>query len=649
MTDYQALLDSALTAASAYYSGDNSPVTDAEYDELLVEIQQFEQANPDDVIEHGLFTHVAAGTAGGGDATHSRPMLSLDKATTADEVRAFLARVVETDADATVFVEPKVDGMAVSVEYQEGDLVRIVTRGDGRTGELVTDRLARQQVFVHGLPWVFATFTGVIRGELYMSASDFAISNANRIAAGKTAFANPRNATAGTVRAETLDYDVQLSFIAHDAPEGTDVTIPGDFAATATSLGGVRAFRASDADAVINAIEDFGALRAGFPIPTDGVVVKVIDHNVRAELGETSRAPRWAVAYKFEAQTAETVIRDIIVEVGRTGNLSFTAVFDPVLVDGSTIARASLHNVDLIRTKGIRIGSKATVFKANDIIPQVLSVVNGPETSPWAPPTSDADGFPYDTAQVIWRSTNPADSLSALITYAASRDVLDIDTLGRSVADALIEAGLVATVADLFALTEDAVAAMAFGDTVYGPVRAKTLLANIEKAKGQTLARFITALGIRLTGRTFGRRLAKAFGSLDALVNATREQLLEVEGVGPERAEVIHAGLAANRGVISALIASGIDPREESAAAGSALAGLSVVVTGGMTGPLAELSRNQMNELIEAHGGRASGSVSKNTSLVVAGDGAGSKLAKAESLGIEVISSEEFASRLGVV
>lgn len=652
--DYPAAIARAQEAALAYYNGDEPTMTDAEYDQLLAEIMQHEVDYPDEKVDHDLFTTVAAGVPVAGDVAHPTPMLSLDKVTDESDIRKFLARVAEAapdPVDARVSVQPKLDGMAIRARYEDAKLVQFVTRGDGRSGEDVTSRVLRDNVAIAHLPRYLPTSAPVafeVRGELLMSHDDFTVSNANRVAAGKASFANPRNATAGTVRADKLEYDVRLTFVTYDH-DGIPANAEEMFL-FAEDIGWSAETVATSEGNILTAIEEFGLLRAGFEYPTDGVVLKATSPTVRSLLGETSRAPRWAVAYKYEAQTGETTIRDIIVEVGRTGNLSFTAVFDPVLVDGSTISRASLHNVDLIADKDIRIGSKAVVYKANDIIPQVLSVTNGPDTTPWVPPTEDVDGFPYEYAGKFLRSTNPADSVAALITYAASRDVLDIDTLGRSVADAMVESGLVSNLADLFEVSFNQLESLPFGEGVFGETRASKLYWNIAAAREQPLNRIITALGIRKTGRTFGRRLAAHFRSLDALLEAMPEDLQQIEGIAAGRAEVIYSGVQHNRQVIRRLIDLGVtSTSDEAVPAGAPLAGMTVVVTGSTKGTkLESYGRNEMNELIEKNGGKSSGSVSKNTSLLVAGDGAGSKLAKAEQLGVETISPDEFAERLGL-
>lgn len=660
--DYRSAVSVAAEAAAAYYNGVPSSLTDAEYDQLLDAIQSAEMAliPPVDIIEHGLFTEVAAGTTTG-DVPHPAPMLSLEKVKTNEDIEKFLGRVTAINSDALVSVQPKLDGLAIRAVYEDGLLVQVVTRGDGQAGEDVTARIARSNVVVNGLPGNLEDSDGVplrasfeVRGELVMSREDFVLSNANRIASGKTGFANPRNAAAGSLRAETLDYEVEMTFVTYEH-DGIPVDDKGF--TFADELVGAETVEARHADAVIAVLADFGNIRADYNYPTDGAVIKVIDPAVRAALGTGSRAPKWAMAYKFEAQTGETVIREILVEVGRTGNLSFTAVFDPVLVDGSTISRASLHNTSLIADKDIRIGSKAVVYKANDIIPQVLSVTNDDTTVPWVAPTEDAEGFPYVERGKFLTSTNPADSVGALIRYAASRDVLDIDGLGSEIADALVTHAGVESLGNLFALTLDELTNLPLGETSTGAVRrlgeknAQKLIDGIKNAKAQPLNRIITALGIRLTGRTFGRRLASHFGSLDALVAASEDDLLAVEGIGPERAAVIYAGVQRNRDIIASLIAHGVTseaPKDENAGA-AVLAGMSVVVTGSTKGTKLEAyGRNEMNELIERHGGKSSGSVSKNTSLLVAGDGAGSKLAKATELGVKTVTPDEFAELLSL-
>lgn len=656
---YQSAVSRALEAADAYYNGTDELMTDSEYDTLIETIEAYETENPDETIYHGLLTKVAGGTKAVADVKHPSPMLSLDKAKTIDEVHALLARAEEA-AEAIgvpkerimLHVEPKLDGMAMRAVYRNGRLVQVITRGDGRAGEDVTARLARPQVAVRGLPTFIdnAPAELELRGEILMSHDDFVFSNANRVAAGKTAFANPRNATAGSVRAETLDYDVRLTFICYvDTFHNANLL---DAAHLDQNLQG--------ADYESN-IKRFGEYRDRFEYPTDGVVIKVNNADVRRKMGEGSRAPKWALAYKYEAQKGTTVLRDIEMAVGRTGNISFTAILDPVKVDGSVVARATLHNFDFIHENDLRIGDTVLVWKANDIIPRVEKpfVELRPDTAVEYDPARicPISGTPLDTtSSVIWRSLAPEASLGSSIAYAASRDVLDIDGLGTEIAVALVENDLVGDVADLFTLTVPTLTNLQLAQPngsvrLLGEKVATKLVENIAKAKAQPLARYITALGIRKSGRTFGRRIASEFETIDAVLAATRDDFFRVEGVGDERANLFFEGFERNRPVIAKLLAAGIPlnavASAPAASGGQALAGMRVVVSGGMSGVLSKYSRNEMNELVERHGGKSSGSVSKTTSLLVAGEGAGSKLAKAEELGVKVMSPEEFADFIG--
>lgn len=657
---YQSAVSRALEAADAYYNGTDELMTDAEYDALLETIASYETSNPDDAIDHGLHTKVAAGTAAVGDVKHPTPMLSLDKAKTVAEVHGLLARAQEAAvaldipaSEVTLVVEPKLDGMAMRAVYKNGRLVQVVTRGDGRAGEDVTARLARPQVVVRGLPSFIdgAPTEFELRGEMLMSHEDFEFSNANRVAAGKTAFANPRNATAGSVRAETLEYDVQMTFICY-VPSGVSDTNLLD----AAHLDAVS--QGTDYEANI---AEFGVRRADFDYPTDGVVIKVNNADVRRRMGEGSRAPKWALAYKYEAQKAMTVLRDIEMGVGRTGNISFTAILDPVTVDGSTVARATLHNFDFIAENDLRIGDTVEVYKANDIIPRVVKAfvelrpADAVEYNPAR--VCPISGEPLDTSGKIWRSLAPEASLASAIAYAASRDALDIDGLGTEIAVALVENDLVADIGDLFSLTVPVLTNLQLAQPngsvrLLGEKVATKLVENIAKAKEQPLARFITALGIRKSGRTFGRRIASEFETIDAVLAASRDDFFRVEGVGDERANLFFEGFQKNRGVIAKLLSAGVTLNVPANGAVSdsdalTLSGMRVVVSGSMSGVLAKYSRNEMNELVERHGGKSSGSVSKTTSLLVAGEGAGSKLVKAEELGVKVATPEEFAEMIG--
>lgn len=661
---YRADIDTATRAAAAYTAGEELLLTDEAYDALLERIAAYETVNPGEAIEHGLFTAVSDGASAGGDVEHSSPMLSLDKVTDFAELGAFLDQVVASGGTGDlVTLEPKLDGIAVAVRYEHGRRIQVITRGDGITGEDLSTQFSSERLSIAGMPAdINADVTFEIRGEIVMSTDQFQRSNANRIAAGKPAFANPRNATAGSVRAATRDYDVELTFIAHEVPAGAPVFefTPVWRLLEWPSLPMTGDVHHSEMETLQQAIDAFGERRKDddYPLPTDGVVIKAIGSEVREKLGTGSRAPKWAKAYKYTAERGVTTLESITMAVGRTGNISFTANLTPTLVDGSVVSRATLHNFDFIQDNDLRIGDTVEVYKAGDIIPRVVKSfpeLRQGESEPYNPDrVCPISGEPLDTSGKIWRSTSPEASVGSLIQYAASRDVLDIDGLGQEVATALVEAGCVSDLADLFALTQTDLRDLPIGNGRLGELRAVSIAEQIEQAKAQPLARIITALGIRKSGRTFGRRLAAHFRSFDALLAAAPEDFLAVEGVGEERARLFHDGIQARAAVIARLgelgVTTAVKETADAAEAGAnakPLDGMKVVVTGAMTGPLAGLNRTEMNELIEAAGGASSSSVSKATSLLVCGEEGSSKFKKATDLGIRIVTPEEFAEMIG--
>lgn len=688
---YAAAVERATAAAAAYYTSDVELMTDAEYDALLDEIRAFEEDHPDEAIGHELFTAVAAGTSTGGDVEHAFPMLSMEKANTVDELTRFIASV-----EGPVVVEPKLDGLAMSALYEGGALTRVALRGDGRRGEDVTAQVRRMRPA--NLPLeVTRTDLFEVRGELVMTEEDFAFSSGERLRwlrekndrrredlrksedeLAKLGFANPRNAVAGSIRRDSEDYAVRASFYAYDlalAEHGGGFDSHLARAAVLSDLGFVPSLSLIEATLgatdALGKVEEFGEQRkAGLPYPTDGIVLKADLDSDRQRLGETSSRPRWSVAFKYPALRATTVLRAIEMGVGRTGNISFTAVFDPVKLDGSTVARATLHNFDYIRQHDLRVGDTVQVWKANDVIPRVEGIPGQPHadgSEPYDPERiCPISGEPLDTSGAIWRSHAPEASLGGLIEYACSRDAFDIEGIGESLAIELVESGLVNSVADLFALTEEQIAALPLRDSktgehkvvaktgelrTVGATVAATIAAEIEKAKAQPFNRVITALGIRKAGRTFGRRLAAEFRTADRLIAATEADLMRVEGVSEGRAAVFLDGIARNADVLRRMGELGVNMGEEPSAEeteAKPLAGMKIVVTGAMTGPLAGKSRNEVNELIEAYGGTSSGSVSAATSLLVSSESGTSKAKKAEALGIRIATPEEFAAMLGI-
>jgi DNA ligase (NAD+) len=650
---------SATEAAAAYYDTGTVLMSDAEYDNIVDRVEASLALNPwwDTNDAMNLVRQVAGGASSGGDVSHPHLMGSLEKAKTLDDVAKFLDTLT-----GPVVVEPKLDGLAIRAEYRGGSLVLLATRGDGMTGEDVTGNAG----LISGLPSVIP-FSGdlEVRGEVFMTDADFDASNAARTGFGKAAFANPRNAVAGSLRKVDSEYSVQMSFAAYDVYP--DAAIGTDHVETMTLLEswGIRSASGlidskllTSGSEVEAAIAALGARRDTLGFPIDGAVVKAARFEDRAGLGMATRAPRWAAAYKYAPNEATTTLLGIEVGVGRTGRITLRAVLDPVPVGGTTVTYATLHNPAFIEQQGLAIGQKVMVVRAGDVIPRVTAAVGEQPAglTPWHTPATCPDcGDPWDTSSLLWRCTTAECSTVGRITYAAARDCLDIMGMSEAIATALVEAGAVNDVADLFYLDVATLSAVVLGKTSTGADRrvgeatAAKIVAEIEKAKSQPLARVITALGIRKTGRTMGRRIASALGSMDALIAADEQVLSEIDGIGPEKAAVIVAEVAAMRPVIERLRAAGVTMTGETVAAAELpLAGKTVVVTGAMTGALAPYGRNEMNELIEANGGKASGSVSARTVYLVASDRTTSKAKKAADLGVEVLSPEQFARIIGI-
>lgn len=651
---FDADVKTAAQAAAAYYDTDTQLMPDAEYDTIIERIEAGVAANPTWNAQ-GLLTSVAAGMSAGGTVTHPEPMLSLAKAKEKTDVADFI-----TKAGAPIVVEAKLDGLAVRCEYVNGALTLVATRGDGTTGEDVTAQASK----INGLPATLKTpLTIEVRGEVFMTDTDFQTASANRVAAGKTAFANPRNATAGTLRNADLSYDAPMSFAAYDA-SGTDltddsylarmavITKAGVQAAVNLTKGSAKAVKtAAEAEALIDAIHE-ARPTLGFPI--DGAVIKVDSLTKRDALGAVSRTPRWAVAYKYPADTATSILRDIEVSVGRTGRLGLRGVIDPVLVAGTTITYASVHNIPWVEESGILINGHVTVYRAGDVIPRITAPATGEQPKDaykWvAPTTCPQCDEPLDTSSLLYRCTTPDCSVVGRIEYAAGRDQLDIEGLGVEIADALVESGLVNNIADLYDLTVDQIANVQVGTTATGSARligetvAAKLVAEIEKSKAQPFNRVITALGIRKTGRTMGRRLAAKFPTMDALRAASVADLTTVEGIGTDKADYIHAGLAEMADIIDRLEAAGVNMGEEKATTGDLpLAGKTYVISGSIPG----YTRTTAQERIEALGGTASSSVSANTTALITSETTTSKAVKAAKLGVAVIDPTEFAKVLG--
>jgi DNA ligase (NAD+) len=643
---YLAAVETATNAAHTYYQEGGLVMADAEYDALIKEIAAWENAHPQDRVAHTLGS-VAGGTSTGGEVTHRAPMLSLDNSFEEENLRSWLS-----DRQGPFTTEPKYDGLSLAATYQDGRLIRIATRGDGTTGENVTHAKVR----IKGLPDKISEKASIeVRGEVIFTHVDYEAANEARIQSGKKAFVNPRNAAAGTLRAETLDYPAELTFFAHGQIGMTTAHHSEAMTRLAamginTGRGGLALKTHADAASVLAEVASFAAGRESLDVDVDGMVVKIDAIAEQDRLGSSSRAPRWGIAYKYPALEATSTLRAVEWTVGRTGRITPRATIDPVFVAGTTVTYATLHNAEDIARKDLRIGDTVLVKRAGEVIPRIEAPIvekrTGTETSIDAPADCPRCGGTIDRSDKVWRCSRGRDCGAAeAIRYAASRDCLDIEGMGDKLVNQLVEAGLAHTIADLFTLTETQLTAL----ERMGETSARNVITQIETAKQQPLSRVFAALGVRMTGRSMSRRLAKHFVTMDALRTASIEELCAVEGVGSERAATIKSELEELAEIIDRLIAAGVnmtEPVEESA--GDGLLGKTFVVTGAMTGKLEALSRNEVHALIETNGGKTSGSVTKKTDYLVSGEASGSKLDKARSLGVQVLSPDELATMLGI-
>lgn len=674
---YAEAVQLAVEAAAAYYGDGTSALDDDAYDRLVRGIAAYEAEHPDEVLPDSPAGKVAGGAVTG-DVPHTVPMLSLDNVFGAAQLADWAASLERRlGRPVTAWsVEPKLDGMAISARYRQGRLVQLVTRGDGTAGEDVSHAIGT----IVGLPGALAEPVSVeLRGEVMMTAEQFEAACAKRRAYDGTTFANPRSAAAGTLRTRDRPYICELTFFGYGALPYPDDRSPladrlrglphsqimewvagqGVQTTAATPVAGVVVDSLEKAQ---ERIERIAAARPGLSFNIDGIVVKCDLAADQAQAGFSSRAPRWAIAYKLPPTEKITKLLAVEWNTGRTGVIAPRAVLEPVELDGSVVTYATLHNASDIARRGLMLGDSVTVYKAGDVIPRVEAPVvhlrTGDERPIPIPRTCPSCGDAIDTSQERWRCVRGrACRAIASISYAVGRDQLDIETLGENRIAQLLAAGHITDFADLFYVTREQLLSL----ERMGETSSDNLLAAIEKAKSKPLSKVFCALGVRGTGRSMSRRIARHFGTMQAIRAADAEAMRQVEGIGPEKAPVIIAELAELSDVIDKLIAAGVNMTEpgfrppapadaapadgpaETSAPDLPLTGMSVVVTGAMTGPLESLSRNEMNDLIERAGGKASSSVSAKTSLVVAGEKAGSKRTKAESLGVRVITPEEFA------
>lgn len=629
----RARLDSA---AAAYYNSDELVMDDDEYDALARRIITTENKHPD-WVSGSRADSVGAGAAAGGEIVHEAPMLSLDNVFDRNELEAFIAR---SGCERWV-VEAKLDGLAASATYVAGRLTTLATRGDGTTGENLLDHHADMT----GLPENLSEKRDItVRGEIYMTAEQLARSNEIREQHGDERFVNARNGVAGAMRARHGRWRLPVTFGAYDwsLDDDPDHTAAVDLlarlgVACVSPLTGAVPITSAE---VYSEVQRILNMRPNLPFPIDGAVIKAADMSDRMRLAASSRAPRWATAYKFPADTVKTRLLAIELTVGRTGVITPVANVAAVQVGGVTVTNATCSNPSEVVRKDLRVGDMVWIRRAGDVIPEIVKVAEedrSEDAKPWkAPEGCPRCGGDLDRTGRRWRCTNRTCGAKEALIYFAGRDAMDIDGLGEGVVNALVDAEAVSDAAGLYTLTkEDLLALDGFKEK-----RASSLIEAIDASRKNELHRLICALGLRGTGRTISKRMADHFGSLDAVLTSSLEDLTQVEGIGVVKAQLVRQELDDANDLIARLKANGVAPppaAKKQPAAGR-LAGKKVVVTG--TFP--DASRKDVHDLIEALGGVPVSSVSASTDLVVLGDKAGSKADRARKLGVATISYAEL-------
>ena len=644
--DLTALLNEA---GYRYYVLDDPTLPDFEYDRLLRELEDLEKTYPEYVLPDSPTKRVGGQAVNTfGEVTHAVPLMSLQDVFSMEELEDFLNRTKEALPNAAYSVEPKIDGLSVALEYEGGRFVRGATRGDGVVGEDVTENLKT----IRSIPMTLENAPArlIVRGEVYMPKKTFHTLNAALEENGEKTFANPRNAAAGSLRQKDPKVTAKrkLDILVFNVQLAEGVT----FTSHCETLEYLKSLRfkvipykkLSDPKKIEEEILRINEEREKLPCDIDGGVVKLDDLAQRELLGATAKFPRWAVAYKYPPEVKSTVIEDIVIQVGRTGVLTPKAVVAPVRLAGTTVTNATLHNQDFISRLDVRIGDTVRIRKAGEIIPEILGVdlSKRPEnTKPYFLP----DRCPVCGAEVVrdedgafLRCTGaecPA-QLSRNIAHFVSRDAMDIDGLGSAIVESLISQKLIKSPADIYYLTLEEIS----GLWKSGTTAAKKLLAAIEASKQQDLSRLIYALGIRQVGVKTGKSLAAAFGSMDALMEASLEALTAVPDIGEITAQSIYEWFRQDQSqhLIRRLREAGLNFESKRVITDTRLAGKTVV----LTGTLSRFTREEATEKIELLGGKASGSVSRKTSFVVAGENAGSKERKARELGIPVLTEDEF-------
>lgn len=655
MTDYEKIRQRAEELRNTlnyhihrYYVENENDISDYEYDMLMRELKAIEEQYPE-LLTADSPTHRVGGSADTlfAPVQHRVRMESLQDAFSEDELLDFSRRVSESVSGAAFVVEPKIDGLSVSLEYENGVLVRGSTRGDGDVGEDVTANLRTVKSIPLKLkkeiPFV------EVRGEVYMSRAVFAELCEELEQNGGKPFKNPRNAAAGSLRQKNPAVTAQrkLDIFVFNIQQIEGVTLSShkqslDFLGELGFKTVPMYERVDSIDGAIEKIRNIGAQRNALPFDIDGAVIKVDDFAQRTQLGSTSKFPKWAVAFKYPPEEKESVVRDIEITVGRTGVLTPTAVFDPVLLAGSTVARASLHNEDYIREKDVRIGDTILVSKAGDIIPEVIRVTKrGENAQPFCMPSvcpSCGAVVTREEGEAAVRCVNPDCPAQLLrnIIHFCSRDAMDIEGLGEANLAAFVEKGMIRTAADLYRLNAEEIASM----EGLGKKSAANFLAAAEKSKQNDLARLLFALGIRHIGAKAAKLLSTRFGSMENIMNADVQTLCTIEGFGEIMAQAVadYFSHESARELIAQLQSLGVNMISTKEVTDTRFAGLTFVLTGTLT----EFTRDEASAIIEDLGGKVSSSVSKKTSIVLAGEAAGSKLKKANDLGVRVISEAEF-------
>ena len=635
-----------------YYDDDAPEIEDDEFDALTRELRQIEERYPQ-LITPDSYTQRVHGEVSAlfSPVEHEVPLGSLQDVFSEQEVRDMDARIRET-VDAPLYaVEPKIDGLSVAIEYRDGRFYRGATRGDGLVGEDVSANLRQ----IRAIPAVLNEPVErlIVRGEVYMPRQSFADLVRQQEENGEKPFKNPRNSAAGTLRQKDSSVVAArgLSLFVFNVQLIRGETLTGH----TQSLERMRQLGlpviegttlTGDIEEVISAIRRIGERRATLAYDTDGAVVKLDDLAARERIGSTSKFPKWAIAYKYPPEEKETVLRAVEVNVGRTGVLTPTGIFDPVTLAGTTVTRATLHNQNFLDEKDLAIGDTVLMRKAGEIIPEVLRVVRrAPDRVPYRlPDRCPSCGEPVirEEGEAYLRCVDPecpAQRLRNLIHFT-EKDAMDIDGLGPAVLEALVREGIVKSPDDLYTMTREDIAAL----DGMGEKSADNLLAAIDRSRQNDLWRVIYALGIRHIGQKAAKLLAARFGTMDALIAADTDEVCRIDGFGEIMAQSVTAffALEPSRRLVERLAACGVNMTAQQTRTDARFAGMTFV----LTGTLPTLTRSEATAMIESHGGKTAGSVSKKTSVVLAGEDAGSKLTKAQQLGIRIIDEDEFRAML---